>query len=32
VLGAMAGRRAEVVGGVLLILVGSAILVEHLRA
>ena len=32
VLGAMAGRRAEVVGGVLLIAVGSAILVEHLRA
>ena len=32
VLGAMAGRRAEILGGVLLVGVGSAILVEHLRA
>lgn len=30
-LGAMIGRRAELVGGVILILVGAAILYEHLR-
>jgi putative Mn2+ efflux pump MntP len=30
VLGSMIGRRAEIVGGVILILVGSAILYEHL--
>lgn len=29
-LGAMAGKRAEIVGGVILILVGSTILYEHL--
>jgi putative Mn2+ efflux pump MntP len=32
VLGAIAGKRAEIVGGVLLIGIGCAILVEHLRA
>jgi putative Mn2+ efflux pump MntP len=32
VLGAVAGRRAEVVGGLLLIGIGSAILFEHLSA
>lgn len=32
VLGAMAGRRAEVAGGLLLVGLGLAILVEHLRA
>jgi putative Mn2+ efflux pump MntP len=32
VLGAMAGRRAEVLGGILLIGIGVAILVEHLSA
>lgn len=31
-LGAIAGRRAEVAGGLLLIGIGSAILIEHLRA
>jgi len=30
VLGDMIGKRAEIVGGVILILVGSAILYEHL--
>ena len=32
VLGAVAGRRAEIVGGLLLIGIGSAILFEHLSA
>ena len=32
VLGAVAGRRAEVLGGLLLIGIGSAILFEHLHA
>ena len=32
VLGAVAGKRAEIVGGVLLIGIGSAILYEHLAA
>jgi putative Mn2+ efflux pump MntP len=32
VLGAVAGKRAEVIGGLLLIGIGAAILVEHLRA
>jgi putative Mn2+ efflux pump MntP len=32
VLGAVAGRRAEIVGGLLLIGIGSAILYEHLTA
>ncbi|WP_426688525.1 manganese efflux pump MntP family protein [Rhodanobacter ginsengiterrae] len=32
VLGAMVGRRAEVIGGVILIGVGAAILYEHLSA
>lgn len=32
VLGAIAGKRAELVGGLLLIGIGTAILVEHLRA
>ena len=32
VLGAIAGRRAEVLGGLLLIGIGSAILFEHLHA
>jgi putative Mn2+ efflux pump MntP len=32
VLGALVGKRAEVVGGVMLVLVGTGILVEHLRA
>ncbi len=32
VLGAIAGKRAEIVGGVLLIGIGSAILYEHLHA
>jgi putative Mn2+ efflux pump MntP len=32
VLGALAGRRAELLGGLLLIGLGTAILVEHLRA
>ena len=32
VLGAVAGKRAEIVGGVLLIGIGSAILYEHLSA
>jgi putative Mn2+ efflux pump MntP len=31
VLGAVAGRRAELLGGVLLIGIGTSILVEHLR-
>jgi putative Mn2+ efflux pump MntP len=31
-LGALAGKRAEVAGGVLLVLIGSAILYEHLLA
>lgn len=31
-LGALAGKRAEIVGGVILILVGSTILYEHLSA
>ena len=32
VLGAITGKRAEILGGVLLIGIGSAILVEHLSA
>ena len=32
VLGAVAGRRAEIVGGLLLIGIGTAILIEHLGA
>jgi manganese efflux pump family protein len=32
VLGAVAGRRAELLGGVLLIGIGTAILIEHLTA
>lgn len=32
VLGAIAGKRAEVIGGILLIGIGSAILYEHLHA
>ena len=32
VLGAVAGRRAEIVGGLLLIGIGGAILHDHLRA
>jgi putative Mn2+ efflux pump MntP len=32
VLGAIAGKRAEILGGVLLIGIGSAILIEHLSA
>ena len=32
VLGALAGRRAEIAGGVLLIAIGAAILYEHLTA
>lgn len=32
VLGAIAGKRAEIVGGLLLIGIGTAILVEHLGA
>lgn len=31
VLGVVAGKRAEVAGGVLLILIGTVILIEHLR-
>jgi len=31
-LGELAGKRAEVIGGVILILIGSAILHEHLGA
>lgn len=32
VLGVVAGKRAEIVGGLLLIAIGTAILVEHLHA
>lgn len=32
VLGAVAGKRAEIVGGLLLIGIGAAILYEHLSA
>jgi putative Mn2+ efflux pump MntP len=32
VLGVVAGKRAEVVGGVLLIVIGALIVVQHLRA
>jgi hypothetical protein len=32
VLGAMAGRRAELAGGLILIAIGTAILVDHLSA
>ncbi len=32
VLGTLSGRRAEMVGGVVLIVIGTTILVEHLRA
>jgi putative Mn2+ efflux pump MntP len=32
VLGAVAGKRAEVVGGIVLAGIGSAILFEHLSA
>ena len=32
VLGAVAGKRAEVAGGVLLIVIGALILAQHLRA
>ena len=31
VLGAIAGKRAEIVGGVLLIVIGALIVVQHLR-
>lgn len=31
-LGALAGKRAEIVGGLLLILIGVAIVVEHVSA
>jgi len=31
VLGAVAGKRAEIVGGVLLIVIGALIVVQHLR-
>lgn len=32
VLGALAGKRAEIIGGVILIIIGSTILYEHLHA
>ena len=32
VLGAMAGKRAELAGGLILIAIGTAILVDHLTA
>ena len=32
VLGAIAGKRAEIAGGVILILIGTMILIEHLNA
>jgi putative Mn2+ efflux pump MntP len=32
VLGVVAGKRAEIAGGLLLIGIGTAILIEHLRA
>ncbi len=31
VLGALAGKRAEIIGGVILVLVGATILFEHLN-
>jgi putative Mn2+ efflux pump MntP len=31
-LGALVGKRAEIVGGVVLIVIGSLILYEHLHA
>ena len=31
VLGALAGKRAEIAGGVIMIAIGSAILYEHLN-
>jgi manganese efflux pump family protein len=32
ILGSLAGKRAEIIGGILLIAIGCAILYEHLSA